>query len=229
MGDMGGESSQNDRLPSISCRCITYGRLGLLEKSVRYFLDQDYKGEKELVILNDDPDVLIEFNHDEVFIVNWNHRFRNVYAKINKAVQFCKNDLIMPWPDDDHFEPFALSTIGQRMKGRKFVCFIPFRKKHGSAARPVETPLPASCVISKQLWDIIGGYFEDGKVADYYIREFAIARKKKEEWIETLKYEEIFYTWQTWEKSRKTWPQNEKDENKFKVMNRNPIIFELKP
>jgi len=37
----------------VSCQCITYDRVELLEEAIESFLRQDYKGEKELVILND--------------------------------------------------------------------------------------------------------------------------------------------------------------------------------
>jgi hypothetical protein len=40
--------------PGISCYCSTFGRpVNLVENSIQCFLDQDYDGPKELVILTD--------------------------------------------------------------------------------------------------------------------------------------------------------------------------------
>ena len=39
-------------LPAVSCLCVTYGRPTLLlEESIQSFLQQDYVGKKELIIL----------------------------------------------------------------------------------------------------------------------------------------------------------------------------------
>ena len=43
---------RND-LPAVSCICLTYGRVALLEEAIESFLRQDYPGVKELVVLND--------------------------------------------------------------------------------------------------------------------------------------------------------------------------------
>ena len=54
-------------LPGISRYCSTYGRpKRLLENSIQCFLEQDYQGPKELVILNDFDQQELIFNHPEV-------------------------------------------------------------------------------------------------------------------------------------------------------------------
>jgi glycosyltransferase involved in cell wall biosynthesis len=40
-------------LPLISAKCITYGRVNTLEEALHSFLQQDYPGKKELIIVND--------------------------------------------------------------------------------------------------------------------------------------------------------------------------------
>ena len=42
-----------DGLPGVSCICLTYGRVALLEEAIFSFLQQDYAGVKELIVLND--------------------------------------------------------------------------------------------------------------------------------------------------------------------------------
>jgi glycosyltransferase involved in cell wall biosynthesis len=38
--------------PPISCKCITYGRVDTLQESIYSFINQDYPGKKELIIVN---------------------------------------------------------------------------------------------------------------------------------------------------------------------------------
>ena len=43
-------------LPFISAKCVTYGRVSLLEEAIESFLKQDYPNSRcELVIVNDCP------------------------------------------------------------------------------------------------------------------------------------------------------------------------------
>ena len=60
--------------PFISCKCITYGRVHTLEESIYSFINQEYPGKKELVIINDYPLQRLEFNHPEVKIFNLDYR-----------------------------------------------------------------------------------------------------------------------------------------------------------
>ena len=55
--------------PSISAKCITYGRVSTLEEAIYSFLQQDYPGEKELVIVNDYPKQKLIFDHPEIKII----------------------------------------------------------------------------------------------------------------------------------------------------------------
>ena len=56
--------------PKVSCYCPTYGRTSSLEEAIYRFLNQDYDGEKELIILNDLQDQTLFFDHPEVKIIN---------------------------------------------------------------------------------------------------------------------------------------------------------------
>jgi cellulose synthase/poly-beta-1,6-N-acetylglucosamine synthase-like glycosyltransferase len=38
--------------PPVSCFCLTYGRPCLLEEAIHSFLQQDYAGPKEMIVLN---------------------------------------------------------------------------------------------------------------------------------------------------------------------------------
>jgi len=93
----------------ISCYCITYNRAELLEEAIESFHRQDYKGEKELVILNDFPGQILEYDHPEVFVVNSSKRFRTVGEKRNACIAMCSGDVIFPWDDDDICLPWRIS------------------------------------------------------------------------------------------------------------------------
>ena len=87
--------------PPISCKTITYGRIRLLEEALHSFLQQDYPGQKELVIVNDYPLQKIIFDHPEVRIFNLDKTFDTIGEKENFATEKCKFDIICQWDDDD--------------------------------------------------------------------------------------------------------------------------------
>jgi glycosyltransferase involved in cell wall biosynthesis len=95
-------------LPELSCVCLTYGRPAVLEEAIHSFLQQDYQGTKELVILNDYEDQILEFDHPEVRVINVPRRFRTVGEKRNAAVALCRHDLLFVWDDDDLYLPHRL-------------------------------------------------------------------------------------------------------------------------
>ena len=65
-----------EETPPVSCMCLTYGRPHLLEEAVESFLRQDYRGLKELVVVNDLSDQHLAFEHPEVRITRVGRRRR---------------------------------------------------------------------------------------------------------------------------------------------------------
>jgi hypothetical protein len=110
-----------ETLPMVSCQCITFGRPHLLNEAVESFLQQDYPGPKELIILNDHPDVRIE-NHGipDVHVVNVPRRFHSIGEKRNACCGLCSGDLIAPWDDDDISLPWRLSVSIARMTNHQY-------------------------------------------------------------------------------------------------------------
>lgn len=108
------------RLPFISCKCTTYGRVNFLEEALESFLKQDYKGRKELVIINDYPLQILQFEHPEVRIINTNS-FRSISEKENFAVQQCNGDLIAVFDDDDIAMPWHLTEIAEKMEDNDLI------------------------------------------------------------------------------------------------------------
>ncbi|HLK67476.1 MAG TPA: glycosyltransferase family A protein [Bryobacteraceae bacterium] len=96
--------------PPISCVCVTYGRpQRILEEAVYSFLQQDYGGSKELLILNDFSRQTIVFDHPEVTVINAPARFASLGEKRNAAAALCRYDFQAVWDDDDIFLPHRLT------------------------------------------------------------------------------------------------------------------------
>ena len=102
---------------SISCKCITYGRVEFIEESIESFLRQEYEGESELVIVNDYPLQKLHFNHPRVRIINLNKTFDTIGEKENYAISLCKYNTIAVWDDDDLALPNHLSNINKWFPG----------------------------------------------------------------------------------------------------------------
>ena len=100
-------------LPFISAKCITYGRVEMLEESLHSFLQQDYSGKKEMIIVNDYPEQKLMFNHPEVFIYNIDNTFTTIGEKENFAASKCKGELICQWDDDDVALPNHMSNVAK--------------------------------------------------------------------------------------------------------------------
>lgn len=101
----------------ISCKCITYGRVDLLEESLYSFLNQDYDGEREMVIVNDYPEQTLHFDHPNVRIFNLDETFNTIGEKENFAIENCKYNTIAVWDDDDIALPNHLNNINKYFPG----------------------------------------------------------------------------------------------------------------
>lgn len=148
-----------DELPRISCQCVTYGRPRLLMEAVESFLRQDYTGEKELVILNDHPEVLIEnTGYDEIVVINCPRRFRTVGEKRNACCALCSGRIILPWDDDDIHLPWRISLTLERMTNLHY--FKPDRLWYWANGTMSERkPIAhAQGGWSKELFDQVFGY-----------------------------------------------------------------------
>ncbi|NIP55131.1 MAG: hypothetical protein GWN30_05690, partial [Gammaproteobacteria bacterium] len=105
----------NGGLPGITCYCPTFARESLLEESLHSFLLQDYEGEKELIIVNGNPEQKLVFDHPEVTIYNAKKRFPTVASKQLFAIERGKYPYRAPWASDDIHLPHRLSFSIKRM------------------------------------------------------------------------------------------------------------------
>lgn len=95
----------------ISCKCLTAGRVHLIEEALFSFLNLTYKGKKELIIVNDYPYQTLEFNHPEVKIVNKTELFPTIGDKDIFAHDLCQGDIIQVADDDDIALPHHLDNV----------------------------------------------------------------------------------------------------------------------
>jgi len=100
----------------ISWMCMTYDRKELLPGVVRMSLEKDYKGAKEFVIINDNPDINFLCDHPEVKIHNLDKRFNNIRTKYNAGVSLCSGEIYYAVADDDLYAPWSISTMEKGMR-----------------------------------------------------------------------------------------------------------------
>jgi hypothetical protein len=108
-----------ENYPPLSCICLTYGRPELLEEAIYSFLQQDYAGPKELIVVNDFQQQVLEFDHPEVQVINFPKRFYSLGEKYKAAVALGSYDLIFVWQDDDIYLPQRLSWAVDRFDPQK--------------------------------------------------------------------------------------------------------------
>ena len=92
----------------ISVLTLTYQRHHLLEEAIHSFIHQGYAGEKEMVIINDSPEVEYRIDHPDVKIINLNVRLSSIAKKLEWGFTQCKGDWIYRLDDDDLLTPWAL-------------------------------------------------------------------------------------------------------------------------
>lgn len=185
------------RLPTVSCQCITYGRLELLEEAIQSFLLQDYPGWKELVILNDVPGVQLSMKFprekEEIRIYNEEVRYATIGEKRNACVDLCQGEIICPWDDDDISLPWRISTIVQEMKNYQY--YKPGRFWFISSG--VLHPVPKKNVAhamggwSKSLWKEMGMYPKIQSGQDVEFEHSVRAYKMKD--CHSIPIESLFY------------------------------------
>ena len=154
--------------PPVSCLCLTYGRVELLEEAIYSFLQQDYAGPKELIVLNDYDQQLLAFEHPEVRVINLPRRARTVGEKRNMAVALASHDLLFPWDDDDICLPHRLSLSVERFESTKgfFKASSAWLWDNGQLSGPYCNTFHGISCWSRKLFDTVRGYGATGSGED---------------------------------------------------------------
>lgn len=117
---------------TVSCIMPTFRRFHCVEKSIGYFLDQEYK-DAELIIFNTDTDYPLQLGNsllpfsDRVKIINNNTDFitgaayTNVGALRRDSLTYASGEYYNCWDDDDIYLPWHLlqGIEGIKRTGRK--------------------------------------------------------------------------------------------------------------
>ncbi len=177
--------------PKISCVCVTYDRIFFLEEALECFLRQDYKGEKELIILNDCETQQIEFDHPEVKVYN-HPRYETLGHKRNESCELASGKYICSWDDDDIHMPWRLTTLFEGMENDHFMNmdYMVWESKNHSLNYRNQNFF-GSCMFSKELFQKIkfplkhkqedkiffkdiseAGYFDTKPLRNCYIYRF---------------------------------------------------------
>lgn len=185
------------KIPFISCKCITYGRVSTLEESVESFLKQDYPKDRcELIIVNDYPLQTLIFDHPQVKIINLDKTFDTIGEKENFATELCQGDIICQWDDDDVALPNHLQNVANYMTEDVNVLHWETGVLcHSTGIETVGWIGNSGIVFRKQAWKAIGGHpFENAgydmtfieRINAYGGRLFAKPPKEEASW---------FYMW----------------------------------
>jgi hypothetical protein len=84
----------------VSCLCMTYCRPDLLEEAIESFHKQKHKN-KELIIVNDNKNVNLIYEHNDVKVFNYKKRFSTLGDKRNASIGLSSGDILFTWDDDD--------------------------------------------------------------------------------------------------------------------------------
>lgn len=181
--------------PAVSCICLTYARPELLEEAIYSFLQQDYSGPKELIIVNDYTEQTLLFDHSEVRVVNLPRRFRTVGEKMNAAVALASHDLLFVWDDDDIYLPHRISFSLEHFEPKKGF-FKPNKAwfwdnavLHGPTANVFHV---GSCW-SRHLFDAVRGYAMEGTGYDLIFEQRLAQRFRGAITEYAIKPEDIYY------------------------------------
>jgi glycosyltransferase involved in cell wall biosynthesis len=140
--------------------CLTYGRPHILEESLESFLKQDYRGEMEMIILNDLPEQTLRFEHPSVRVINVTKRFRTVGEKRNACAALCSHDWLLPWDDDDIYLPWRISYSMEMMNIRRrfFKSTAAFVFSNGKVKEVLKSVFHAGSCWHRTLFDEVQGY-----------------------------------------------------------------------
>jgi len=181
-------------LPGISCYCSTYGRpTHIIENSIACFLEQDWPGPKELVILNDFEEQQLIFKHPQVRIINLPERVKPLGKKFNLNVNLCQYDIIATWEDDDVFLKNRLSFSFNNMRNGLFHTHSAFHELENGEIIQIENIFHSTHMMHRRLFNEVGGYNEVDDTCAIDVELMDKLKAKHGDYTQTIPAEDIFY------------------------------------
>lgn len=181
--------------PGISCYCSTYGRpTALIENAIWCFLQQDYAGPKELVILNDFDQQELIFDHPEVRIINHPSRIKPLGRKFNLNAALCKYPILAVWEDDDIFLRHRLSYSYARMRDGVFHSNDAFIEHAPGELGVMSNLFHSQHMFTRELFDRVGGYTEEDRGSIDVTLMDAI-RREVGDYSQPIPTDDLFYVY----------------------------------
>ncbi|MEZ4710311.1 MAG: glycosyltransferase family A protein [Caldilineaceae bacterium] len=181
--------------PAVSCICLTYGRPAILEEAIYSFLQQDYRGTKELIVLNDYVEQTLAFDHPEVRVINLPKRLNTVGEKMNMAVALASHDLLFVWDDDDIYLPHRLAFSLAHFDPEKGF-FKPNQAwvlNNGALNGPHHNIFHVGSCWSRALFNEVRGYPAEGTGYDLIFEQRLTQKSPYHTKVYDIKPAEIYY------------------------------------
>lgn len=185
-------------LPYISAICVTYGRVSRLREALACFAQQDYAGQRELIIINSFPQQQLSTAVPNVRMFNCEQRPMSLSACRNLAIANAKGEVIVVWDDDDLYLPHYLTVIGEAYAESEadWVRLNPvWYSEQWKIKKPFSTWIN-SVSFRKTAWEKVGRYPRDLSVGEDQAMWSRLSKECKGVTVE-LKPEEIpvIYSW----------------------------------
>jgi glycosyltransferase involved in cell wall biosynthesis len=189
------EPARSEPPPAVSCICLTYARPELLEEAIYSFLRQDYAGTKELIVLNDYDEQVLELDHPEVLVVNLPRRLRTVGEKMNLAVALAAHDTLFVWDDDDIYLPHRLTFSMAKLAAQPgfFKPDKAWMLSNGTLQGPLKNLFHVGSCWTRRWFDEVSGYPAEGTGYDLVFERRLKERFGEEMAVHDIRPEDIYY------------------------------------
>jgi hypothetical protein len=180
----------------ITFKCTTYGRVHLLEETLMSFLQQEYDGEYEMLIVNDCPFQHLVFEHPKVRIINLKETFKHIGEKEDYAIAQCKYGTIAVTDDDDVYMPNHLQNINKYFPSHELLDWNNSAFMNGGHVTAIRNIGNSGIVFSKKGWKMAGGYPHGDAGADMdFVRNIEKAGGKVARVMPPDNEVSAFYRW----------------------------------
>lgn len=96
--------------------CCTRRRPELLAEAIACFIAQDWDGDKEMIIVNEEPEQKLVCECPQVKIYNLDEQVKNMSGIHNIAASLCTGDILFPTDDDDLYGPHRIRNAVEGMQ-----------------------------------------------------------------------------------------------------------------